>query len=660
MLRFKKLEITNFGPYQNNQSIIFPDEDGVVLIWGENGFGKTTLMNCIRFALWGKIFDGNNEADSLASYVNYEAVERGESMKIVLHLDYDGESYILTRTLARRPGTDGKKDEDYSTEVYLRKGGSVLGPEECTHFLKTAIPEGISRFYLFDGELLQQYESLLKTGSDNTVIKDSIENILGLPLLENSRDILDIIKGEYSTAFSKASAADSRTRKAAEVYAGLLEKESEIKKSIGDLENLLQDENDELSVIDQRLNDTEVYRGYSSKISECETNIANWSLEYNDYKTDLESLYESLWEAHLKKAINTLVHNKEIKRDNLASQLQEQHQSEALKEILNSIISNHTDNCNCPICNSSLDDSSIQYIKSQLDKLSGEQVDSQQTEYNELVADIRQLRSLVCEDKTSDIRFRLKELSKLDTKIKLEEIKKQRLEKERRNLGQQDGDFSIEDLIPQRDSVVLRIQNLKDGIKEANIALEETRGDLQKVKKQIIKNQANAEVEKAERSLSMCQSIFDIFNGAIEEFKKQLKDAVQKDATDYFVTVSHNPDYKSLSINDQYGLEILTSDGVQVPHRSAGYVQVVALSLIAALHKNAPISGPIIMDSTFQRIDPRHKRNILESLPVLGSQVIVLAYPEEIQADVARNVLKGKLRKEVNLVQESSFKTLIK
>ena len=158
----------------------------------------------------------------------------------------------------------------------------------------------------------------------------------------------------------------------------------------------------------------------------------------------------------------------------------------------------------------------------------------------------------------------------------------------------------------------------------------------------------------------MCQSIFDIFNGAIEEFKKQLKDAVQKDATEYFVTVAHNPDYKSLSINDQYGLEILTSDGVQVPHRSAGYVQVVALSLIAALHKNAPISGPIIMDSTFQRIDPRHKRNILESLPVLGSQVIVLAYPEEIQADVARNVLKGKLRKEVNLVQESSFKTLIK
>ncbi len=52
MLRFKKLEITNFGPYQSTQVVDFPSDDGVVIIWGFNGFGKTTIMRAIRYALW--------------------------------------------------------------------------------------------------------------------------------------------------------------------------------------------------------------------------------------------------------------------------------------------------------------------------------------------------------------------------------------------------------------------------------------------------------------------------------------------------------------------------------------------------------------------------------------------------------------------------------
>ena len=61
-----------------------------------------------------------------------------------------------------------------------------------------------------------------------------------------------------------------------------------------------------------------------------------------------------------------------------------------------------------------------------------------------------------------------------------------------------------------------------------------------------------------------------------------------------------------------FGLHIIKADGTAVPNRSSGYEQVVAIALISALHKNAPIAGPVFLDSTFQRVDSLHKMKTLQ------------------------------------------------
>ena len=66
------------------------------------------------------------------------------------------------------------------------------------------------------------------------------------------------------------------------------------------------------------------------------------------------------------------------------------------------------------------------------------------------------------------------------------------------------------------------------------------------------------------------------------------------------------------------------------------------------------------MDSTFQRIDPRHRNNTLRSLPVLGEQIIVLAYPNEVAQSDAKELLSGKYLKDIHLEQKSEFETEIK
>ena len=235
MLRINKLIIDNFGPYQNNQILEFPAGNGVTFVWGENGVGKTSLLNCIRFALWGIVYNRNYEECQLAKFVNIDAVEAQKDMSVKLFMTYNHEEYELTRMLKRRPDTDGKNDSDYEHKLYLKHSGSLMSQEDAEHFLNTVLPEKISRFYLFDGELLRQYENLLEDSSSSDVIKTSIENILGLPILEGANKNLRSITTTYQQIYTKVSAANDRTKKDSSVLTGLLIHNEELKKSLKEM-----------------------------------------------------------------------------------------------------------------------------------------------------------------------------------------------------------------------------------------------------------------------------------------------------------------------------------------------------------------------------------------------------------------------------------------
>ncbi|MFB6186459.1 MAG: hypothetical protein ABEI86_06280, partial [Halobacteriaceae archaeon] len=102
---------------------------------------------------------------------------------------------------------------------------------------------------------------------------------------------------------------------------------------------------------------------------------------------------------------------------------------------------------------------------------------------------------------------------------------------------------------------------------------------------------------------------------------------------------------------------IIHEDGSEIEVRSAGAEHVVALALMGALQNNAPLQGPIIMDSPFGRLDKGHVRNVVETLPSLTDQVMLLVYRDEINPETARELLKGKLRREYRLDRVSARHT---
>ena len=188
----------NFMPYKGSQNVVFPSpgQGNVMLIFGDNMRGKTSFLNALRWCFFGKLKGRHLNTIPLLEAVNVDAAKSGDwNMSVRLEFDHDGFRYDLRRSIGLKESVYApKNDNDFAQNVYLKKEGEPLSPNQIKHELNQIIPEDVSRFFLFDGELLQEYEVLLQEQTHaGKLIKESIEKILGVPALVNGRDDLDLL-----------------------------------------------------------------------------------------------------------------------------------------------------------------------------------------------------------------------------------------------------------------------------------------------------------------------------------------------------------------------------------------------------------------------------------------------------------------------------------
>ena len=105
---------------------------------------------------------------------------------------------------------------------YEEKEGAILSQDQREHELNLIMPKEVSRFFLFDGELLQEYEELLMEGTQTgATIKESIEQILGVPVLTNGATDTASVLDEYRKEKNKIAQSNAQTQKIAAQMATL-------------------------------------------------------------------------------------------------------------------------------------------------------------------------------------------------------------------------------------------------------------------------------------------------------------------------------------------------------------------------------------------------------------------------------------------------------
>ena len=659
MLRISKLTVQNFGPYHGKQSLEFSERDGVTIIWGDNGFGKTSIMNAFRYVLWGNLYGRKRQCLQPYTFVNIPSLVDGDDMLVELYMNYNGSDCIVSRGL-HRVGGDGTKAEDYEVIFKVKVDTKTLNKEESDEFLATAFPDRVSRFYLFDGELLGEYEDLLDEQDESGAkIKKSIEDILGIPILENARKNIESILSNFNKDATNLAKKEESTEKISEAYDKAVEELDHVEESKKDLEKKLGDARSEETRINDLMAANSTFSGYVSQKNEKESKLKADKDALEKTREKIIPFVEDAWKEVLNPVINEAIGY----LDSSVADIKEKESNGKSLLFVSEFIAKHLSNHphHCPICDNALSSSLQDEILAHFskDKLL-EITTAEKDQLDAASSRIAMLKKCLSGSKKGEISILLEQIDTLSISIDLTQADIEEIKNRIEAIGSTASEDEVRELPQQLSTCLRKIEEIKQGIKEADEHIADVKAAIERLDNQLQKNSKNPDVQIAKNKEKFTSHLGELFEESISQFRDKLKVNVESDASIFFKAISNDPDYDHLKINDSYGLQIIGSDGLIVPNRSSGYEQVVAISLISALHKNAPIEGPIFMDSTFQRVDGRHKQKIIKNLHTFGHQVIVLAYYSEM-GDITqvKDALGAHLLKEYRLNHTSSKETTI-
>lgn len=663
MLYFTQMIIDNFGPYKGKNVIDFAGRSGVSIFWGDNGRGKTTLLNAFRFALFGTVQRRHGELRNLREMENYESREDGDyGFSVSIHMRSDGDVYDLTRGFRLKPGImTPVSDTDYEKSFFLKRNGSILSAPERDHVLNMLMPEQVSRFFLFDGELLQEYEELvIDEVNSGERIKGAIEKILGVPVLQNSANDLAEIKFDLEKNTARIAQKNEKTKKLASQLTGVDTIISEHISNIEDMRSRIDRYSKEKRKIEDDMNKTEKIREWLAQRDAKIVEKSRLDASEEEILRKIRCTTKDCWRGMLSDRISDTIRHLSISISGLEKKKTSSHVADKFIEEMKSACTNKR----CPVCAQPIDENLLgelmEIVRSSEARFSGLSPE-EEDELLLLQTQVATLRRLPVNDNKQVLTAYETQLASLRISRGdlIQEIS--RLEKSISAYKEENGDVSgAVALARQFAEYNTKIENCEIALSDECQKRDEAIAQKNKIHEQI-KRFADGDEEflAVSKKQQLCEDIYSIFNDGIEMYSKRLKENVERDATALFTQISNDKEYVGLRINDNYGLNIVLRDGTIVPGRSAGYEHVVALSLIGALHKNAPLQGPIIMDSPFGRLDPSHKGNIVSVLPNMADQVILLVYTDEIDAQITRKTLGNALLSEKSLVHVSSMHTKI-
>ena len=444
-MRPLKLSFESFNSYANNTSIDFEDfnSNGIFLITGPTGSGKTTIFDAIKYALYGEA--SGEDRKNISNFNFSDFANPGAQSSVTFEFLHRGVKYRIERIASYQVSKKNKTPES----------------DKKTPNKKTTV-----NFYqLIDGE-----EKLL--ASNATKVNEEVQNLLGIDKNQFSQIVM-IAQGDFSKILTaKGSDREILLRNIfnTEVYQQLQERlktdtsqlEKEHEKNIAKAKNALQDIN---------LNDQE----QSDKV-----------LEYlNNEKTILSNLDEiHTFIEEQNSALNKEAHSLDSKTIKLSNK------KDALTQNLALVQSNQKIKDQISACNEYLDlhkpildqkksaydqakknEVEIEKLRSDITKLEEKIVryDSASKQVESIELEISKLDSQLLEHKRQ---IGLLDKKSAETQTLQNELKekKQRLEENSNKLTE------IERLISEIEQTVKRKENAdvySEKLDEEQIALEE-------------------------------------------------------------------------------------------------------------------------------------------------------------------------------------------
>lgn len=203
-MKLHSITLTNFRQFAGVQTFDLTSDafHPVSVLFGANGAGKTTLLNAFTWALYGKMSADVEEQSRIVTDGVWRRLPIGESTEVAVEImfDHEGSAYRLLRRATLRKDADHQPTVAPDPELWvtLPDGSSDTVPAPQAKIFNI-LPEGVSRFFFFNGERI---ENLVKKGAYAEIQQD-IRVLLDLAHVERALGHLPKVDRRLSAELKK-------------------------------------------------------------------------------------------------------------------------------------------------------------------------------------------------------------------------------------------------------------------------------------------------------------------------------------------------------------------------------------------------------------------------------------------------------------------------
>jgi DNA sulfur modification protein DndD len=636
----KSVILHNYTAFEGTQEInLTPtgnDEQNIILIGAMNGSGKTSLLESVKLCLYGERGSGlvpqrESETSFINKKFNYNARARHEK-KMFIELTFndvplpDPHEIKIRRTWTF-DSISGRCEKPADLTIYKNsKELELVVREQWQDFVKQIIPDGVSDFFFFDGEKIQQ---LADDNTDRDSLKESIRNLLGLKIIGNLE--VDLSKHIDDIRRESDKVTDSQLRELEAEEAKYEEKIRENREELAEIQNQLYGLYDEEAELEKELR--RVTGIGTNNRNQLEQEIANAENEKRKANDEILKLASDTLPFAIAGRLCDELRTRILSEESLR-------QWEAAKSRVHPQLHR--------IVSRVFWDESVFRIKPDISPI-------QKAYYSKLLTDEWEALFMpkpedaadeaIHELSAKDERFVLGTLDKVSKEIignlkdllTIRERASRRavdVNRELRNLPEDDTHIGKMVAEFREKSELKRALNEKTGKLEDEIIRFER--ELKSVQEKIVNLKDKLIVaKKIQSQVSLARKI----RSAVQDYEKKLQirklSDLEKYTTEMYQRLARKQDFVGevkidlrtfdVSIHDPHGLV------KEKRSLSAGEKQIYAIALLWGLAKSSDVELPIIIDTPFARLDSEHRTNIAKHyFPFASKQVIILSTDEEI------------------------------
>lgn len=611
------------------------------ILRGNNGTGKTNIMNAITWCLYGSEKHLDNEQSALP-IVNKKILKKTKKKIITMNVELGligefgdmikiGRELSLYRSDARYDGdrTGVKYDKDagatipvnYTPAVQKRyswydpnKGEGWKSTEYFDGNVMSLLPVGLSDYFLFDGEKLEDFFENI----DN--VKKGIEDVSQIEIMERAiKGLSDIISKK--TRMSKKIDPQIKQHQ---------EQVDNIRRRIKELIGEIKIHNTKLNIKQKRIHeiDTILHKsgGDASKFStqaevvkkeikDEEKEFRNKESELKDYVLEHAAYVQSY--SAIRKTL------KIIKDKKSAGTLPPEIADTLLKKLLDN---------NCCICGNDISGGEPRdLVTKHLNR----------AQYTGIIEICTRLDYALEPQDTRliDVQSGLREFEKNANKRKL------KISELRERLGdleaklKQVGHVDIQKLAHERDSLAsestklsVKIAYIDSDMQRANAELRKHETDLDKAYDE------DKEHKRLTDELHFCRQSLSGLETTRKKLINDVRTEVQKYTKEYFLNFLWKKNtYVNVEISENYEVTAVDVDGFRVRENlSKGEKLILALAFMGALRRVTGFGFPLVIDTPLGRVSGETRHNIARTLPnfLQHEQIILLVTDSEYQAQI--------------------------